>query len=107
MTDWALPHITGLKGGNIVKFRPQGQSMTGIIESGQLVTVRPITSLEPLGIGFVVLCKVGGKGYLHLIKSTNMSRLKGQMFLIGNNRGGTNGWIARKNIFGLLVSIEP
>jgi SOS-response transcriptional repressor LexA len=98
-------YIAGLKAGDIVKFRPKGNSMTGIIESGQLVTVRPITSSEPLEPGNVVLCKVNGKDYLHLI--TNRAYDGREMFLIGNNRGRTNGWIARKNIFGKLVSVEP
>jgi len=30
---------------------------------------------------------VKGSDYLHLIKAVNQGR-----FLIGNNRGGTNGW---------------
>jgi hypothetical protein len=28
-------------------------------------------------------------------------------FLIGNNRGGTNGWIGPSEIFGRLVKTEP
>ncbi|AKF03671.1 hypothetical protein DB32_000820 [Sandaracinus amylolyticus] len=27
--------------------------------------------------------------------------------LIGNNRGGTNGWIARNAIYGVLLRVDP
>jgi SOS-response transcriptional repressor LexA len=73
--------------------------MTGKIESGQLVTVEPIKEIE---VDDIVLCKVRGKEYLHIVKAKDKDR-----YLIGNNRGVTNGWIGRNAIFGKLVKIEP
>ena len=75
-------------------------SMTGKIESGQLCTVKPIKD-DDLNIGDIVLCKVAGKQYLHLIKAIN-----GNRFQIGNNKGHINGWIGRNCIFGNLVKVE-
>ena len=97
---WATPHIAKLREGETVSFRPRGHSMAGRIESGQLCTVEPI---DPKGIdvGDIVLCKVKGHEYLHLVKAK-----QGPRFLIGNNRGGTNGWITVNSIYGRCVSIE-
>ena len=39
--------------------------------------------------------------YLHLIKAVNQGR-----FLIGNNRGGLNGWVGPHAIYGLATRIE-
>ena len=52
----------------------------------------------------VVLCRVSGSQYLHLILAIKEN---GSRFQIGNNRGGINGWISRDAIFGRLVRIEP
>ena len=30
----------------------------------------------------------------------------GERYQIGNNRGGINGWITRRQIFGRLISVE-
>jgi SOS-response transcriptional repressor LexA len=96
--SWATAYIDCLKAGETVSFRPRGHSMTGIINNGDLVTVRPISEEDSLQKGDVVLCKVRGSQYLHLVKA-----VQGERYLIGNNRGGTNGWITRSGIFGLWV----
>lgn len=75
--------------------------MTPIIKSGQLVTVTPCKT-EEIEIGSIALCIVKGSHYLHLVKNIS----SGDRFLIGNNKGGINGWIDRENIFGLLLSVE-
>jgi len=74
--------------------------MTGKIESGQLCTVAPIDP-ETLQVGDIVLCKVNGQEYLHLIKA-----MKGLQFQIGNNQGRINGWISVNAIFGKCIAIE-
>lgn len=79
---WATPYIAKLKNGETVQFRPRGHSMKGKIESGQLCTVEPIENFESLQKGDIVLCKVNGNEYLHLIKA-----IQGARFQIGNNRG--------------------
>ena len=98
---WATAYIAKLKNGETVSFRPRGHSMKGKIESGQLCTVEPIKEFESLQKGDIVLCKVSGAEYLHLIKAINGAR-----FQIGNNRGRINGWIRANSIFGKCVKIE-
>lgn len=98
---WATTYIAKLKNGETVSFRPRGHSMKGKIESGQLCTVEPIADFTELEKGDIVLCKVNGNEYLHLIKA-----IQGKRFQIGNNRGRTNGWIGTNSIFGRLVDIE-
>ena len=98
---WATPYIAKLKNGETVSFRPRGNSMQGKIESGQLCTVEPISDFETLQKGDIVLCKVNGKEYIHLIKA-----VQGKRFQIGNNRGRINGWIGINSIFGKCIKIE-
>ena len=75
--------------------------MSGKVESGQLCTVEPVASASQLSKGDIVLCKVKGAQYLHLIKA-----LQGNRFLIGNNKGRTNGWVSFGAIFGVLIRVE-
>ena len=97
---WASPYIAKLRTGEMVSFRPRGHSMAGKIESGQLCTVAPVEA-STLKVGDIVLCKVGGREYLHLVKAIGNNR-----FQIGNNRGGINGWVGAHAIFGKCVRIE-
>ena len=98
---WATPYIAKLKNGETVSFRPRGNSMKGKIESGQLCTVAPVVDCSTLEKGDIVLCKVKGAEYLHLIKV-----IQGARFQIGNNRGRINGWIGTNSIFGKCVKVE-
>ena len=99
--SWATPYIAKLKNGETVQFRPRGHSMKGKIDSGQLCTVKPIEDFSSLKKNDIVLCKVRGNQYIHLIKA-----IQGKHFQIGNNRGGINGWISENSIFGKYVKIE-
>jgi len=96
--SWASKHIEKLKAGETVSFRPHGNSMKGKIESGQLCTVSPAKEIK---IGDIVLCKVNGKQYLHLVKG-----IQGDRVLIGNNKGHTNGWTSIHCVYGKLVKVE-
>jgi hypothetical protein len=98
---WASGYIERLKRGETVTFRPRGGSMTGRIESSQLCTVEPVPDHAMLQVDDIVLCKVHGAEYLHLIKA-----IQGQRFQIGNNKGYINGWIGPNSIFGRCVKIE-
>ncbi|MCA9718458.1 MAG: hypothetical protein KC468_27555 [Myxococcales bacterium] len=71
------------------------------MSSGQLVTVAPLGD-RALAVGDIVLCKVAGSQYLHLVKA-----IRGERYQIGNNRGGVNGWTGRGNIFGVVTRVEP
>ncbi|WP_422928134.1 hypothetical protein [Singulisphaera sp. PoT] len=97
---WATAYIQKLRSGEVVSFRPRGNSMVGKVESGQLCTVEP-TEAESLEVGDIVLCKVNGREYLHLIKA-----IQGRRFQIGNNRGRINGWVSAEAIFGRCVRVE-
>src|SRR5262245_31036717 len=97
---WASQHIERLQRGETVQFRPRGHSMSGKIESGQLCTVEPVDPAE-LEVGDIVLCKVNGRQYLHLIKA-----VQGERFQIGNNRGRINGWISHNGVYGKCTRIE-
>src|SRR4051812_25372664 len=96
---WAGIYIEKLRSGEIVEFRPRGNSMSGKIESGQLCTVEP-AKIPELKVGDIVLCKVNGFQYLHLIKA-----VQGEQFQIGNNRGRINGWIGKNSIYGKCIKI--
>lgn len=98
--SWATSYIAKLQQGEAVIFRPRGNSMSGRVESGQECTVSPVVDYRTLKKGDIVLCKVNGSQYLHLIKA-----IDGERFQIGNNRGKINGWTPRKNIYGILVKI--
>lgn len=95
---WAKIWIEKLKNGETVSFRPRGNSMSPRIESGQLVTVQPIQDFE---VGDIVLCKVGGCEYLHLIKAIQGNRVQ-----IGNNKGKINGWTTINQIYGKCIKID-
>ena len=97
---WATHYIAQLKAGETVQFRPRGDSMRGKIDSGQLCTVEPVDAAS-LQVGDIVLCKVRGAEYLHLVKA-----IKGNQFQIGNNRGGINGWILANAVFGKCTKVE-
>jgi hypothetical protein len=73
--------------------------MQGRVESGQLCTVAPLE--EPPVPGDVVLCKVNGAQYLHLVKAVQGDRVQ-----IGNNKGHINGWTSRKQVYGKLVKVD-
>ncbi len=91
--------VMSLQAGNVVSIRPYGNSMKGKISSGQLVTLTPIK--DQLLVDDIVLCKVKGNYYLHLISAT-----KGEQFQISNNSGYVNGWITKNQIFGRVIKVE-
>lgn len=97
---WATHYITKLQAGETVQFRPRGNSMRGMIESGQLCTVEPVDPAT-LQKGDIVLCKVGGREYLHLITA-----IQGGSFQISNNKGFINGRIGANAIYGKCVRVE-
>ena len=74
--------------------------MTGRVESGNLCTVTPVDPAAVL-VGDIVLCKVRGREYLHLVKA-----IQGARYQIGNNRGHINGWVGAGAIYGRCVRIE-
>lgn len=98
---WADRAISELREGRTATCRPHGGSMRGRIESGQLVTLDP--DLEP-SVGDAVMCRCRGNVYVHLVKGIKGHDEKRQ-FLIGNNRGGTNGWVSRGAVYGVVTGV--
>lgn len=80
--------------GETVQFRPVGNSMSPLLKSKQLVTVKPIKELSDVKVGDVVLCMVRGCYLLHKVYAT------GCQFQIGNQKGFINGWTSI--IFGVV-----
>lgn len=97
---WATFAIAKLQAGETVTLRPRGHSMAGRVNDGDVVTVAPYGSADPR-VDDIVLVKVKGREYLHLVKAR-----QGDRYLIGNNRGRINGWVGRGAIYGQAVRVE-
>jgi hypothetical protein len=97
---WATGYIQRLRTGETVQFRPRGNSMVGRIASGQLCTVTPVDPAN-VKVDDIVLCKVNGSEYLHIVKA-----IQGPRYQIGNNRGHINGWVTGSSLFGVCTRIE-
>lgn len=76
----------------------KGNSMVPLIKSGQEHELAPV-KWEDCKEGDIVYCKVKGNFYTHLVKAINNE--KG--LLIGNNKGGINGWT--KKVYGKVINI--
>jgi hypothetical protein len=74
--------------------------MSGKVDDGDTITLAPLAD-RALETGDVVLVRVHGRVYLHLIKA-----VQGDRVLIGNNRGGTNGWVNRAAVYGIATRVE-
>ncbi len=88
-----------LKSGLTGKITGYGQSMTPILKNGQSVICEPVKDDTKLNKKDIVLCKVKGHYYLHLIWAIRNDK----EYLIGNNRGRPNGWVSRNQIYGKVV----
>jgi hypothetical protein len=74
--------------------------MRGRVNDGDLVTLVPCETAS-LWPGDIVLVRVKGRDYLHLVKA-----IDGPRFQIGNNRGGINGWVGAHSIYGKAIKVE-
>lgn len=99
--SWAHFAKEALAQGRTVQVKPRGHSMKGRVNDGDLVTIEPCDT-STLQVGDIVLVRVRGNDYLHLIKAIDKSR-----FLIGNNRGGINGWVGHNCIYGKATKVQP
>ena len=95
--------ITGekLREGNVCRVKGIGNSMTPILKSKQDVICIPVTETTILQKRDIVLAKVKGYWYLHIIHAIKNDSL----YLIGNNQGHMNGWVSRNGIYGKVVEI--
>lgn len=76
-----------------------GNSMVPLIKSRQEHKIEPISSWEDCNVDDIVYCKVKGNYYTHLVKAKDDT--KG--LLIGNNKGGINGWT--KQVYGRVIGL--
>lgn len=97
--SWAANAINELSQGRAVKIRPRGNSMLPKIKSGSLCSIVPAVWSE-VEIDDIVLCRVKGKDYLHIISAKDQAR----GLRIQNASGFVNGWTHR--VFGKLVKVE-
>ncbi|MEV8097551.1 S26 family signal peptidase [Kitasatospora sp. NPDC085879] len=89
-------------GGATVEFRPSGSSMVPLVRSRQAVVVAPVDPAK-LEVGDIVLARVAGTVYLHLVSALEPARRRAQ---ISNNRGRVNGWTGYDRVFGICVSVD-
>jgi hypothetical protein len=87
--------------GETVTFRPTGNSMVPLIHSRDEVIVSPVDTIR-VEVGDIVLTKVAGNIYIHLVKAIEPAKRRVQ---IGNNRGGINGWTDLDRVYGTAVSV--
>ncbi len=73
--------------------------MSPKVNDGDLVHVAPCDPSE-IRVGDIVLVRIRGRTYLHLVKARDGERL-----LIGNNRGKNNGWVGEGGVFGRVVEV--
>ncbi len=93
-----MKHIADeLMKGNVTSFRPSGNSMRPIIDSGNRVTLEPCKDPK---IGDIVLCKVNGRYLLHKVYCATKNP---SQYLIGNAKKKFNGWTG--TIYGKVVEI--
>ena len=93
-----------LQNGETCKITGIGNSMTPILKSHQPVICEPVTDDTELKKRDIVLCKVNGHYYLHLIHAIKTNK-NSSTYLIGNNHGDVNGWISRNKIYGIVREI--
>jgi len=87
-----------LQNGESFVTRETGNSMVPLIHSRQEHLLAP-TDWEQVSVGDIVYCKVKGNFYTHLVKAKDAN--KG--CLIGNNKGGTNGWT--RQVYGRVLEV--
>jgi translation initiation factor IF-1 len=90
--------IEPLSRGQTVAARGRGSSMTPRLVSGQVVTLEPLAAATILRPGEIVLAKVRGRLYLHLVRA-----VRGDQVQIANNHGRINGWTARHQVLGRAI----
>ena len=97
---WVKDGLKELSSGKAAKVRPQGGSMRGRIESGQLLTIAPVEPDE-IKIDDVVFVKWKGNYILHLVKD-----IQGDNILVGNNLGKENGWATLDDVCGKVTEVS-
>ncbi|MFD4866114.1 GNAT family N-acetyltransferase [Streptomyces sp. NPDC058412] len=88
--------------GETVEFRPTGGSMEPLIRSRQRVRVAPADPAS-VEVGDIVLARVSGTVYLHLVSAVDAPRRRVQ---ISNNHGRVNGWTGYDRVLGICLAVD-
>lgn len=88
--------IEHLLNNETVIVKGKGNSMTPKLKSGEAVIVESVSKETKIKKRDIVLCKVKGNIYLHLVTG-----ISGNQYKISNNHGHDNGWTTQ--IFGKFV----
>ena len=89
------------RGERVDGYRESGNSMRPIISHREPVDLAPVVDPAKLRRGDIVLCRVGGSTFPHLIHGTGKGKV-----LIGNNHGHMNGWTTWDRVYGVVVAIS-
>lgn len=98
---WADRPMVLLQQGKQVTCYPKGNSMRGIIASGQACKLTPVSSTS-IKKGDVVLCRVATSQYLHVVGAVRNNK----EYRIENSSGRVNGWVGINAIYGKLIEID-
>ncbi|MDX3538553.1 S24/S26 family peptidase [Streptomyces sp. MB09-01] len=88
--------------GETVEFRPTGGSMVPLVHSRQRVLVAPADPAL-VEVGDIVLARVSGTVYLHLVSAVDLPRRRVQ---ISNNHGRVNGWTGHDRVLGICLAVD-
>jgi hypothetical protein len=103
---WVTEALAELRRGRPAKVRPQGGSMRGRIESGQLVTLEPLSDASKPAVNDVVLVRWKGNHILHVVKDIRDNDIRGKEILIGNNLGKINGWASMEDVIAIVTAVQ-
>ncbi|MDJ0343640.1 S26 family signal peptidase [Streptomyces sp. H10-C2] len=76
--------------------------MVPLIRSRQRVVVTPVDPSK-VEVGDIVLARVTGTVYLHLVSAVDPARTRVE---ISNNRGRVNGWTSHDRVFGICLTVD-
>lgn len=71
------------------------------VHDGDAVTLAPADP-STIVVDDIVLVHVKGRDFLHLVKAVSSDQGR---FLIGNNRGGINGWVGHNALYGKAIKV--
>jgi phage repressor protein C with HTH and peptisase S24 domain len=91
--------IARLQKGEEVTLKACGSSMEPRIKNKSRYTLAPVNP-DDVKVGDVVLAKVSGRHYVHLVTA-----IDGKRYQISNNKGHVNGWTYRDKIYGRVKEL--
>ncbi len=93
MSVW-LTRVREMNSKGSITVKCSGNSMTPRIKGKEPITI--VKEYGKLKKGDIVLCKVNGSFFVHLITA-----IRGKQYQISNNHGHVNGWTNK--IFGKVI----